>query len=112
MSSPKLLPPASPQGESQLLSASAGGSPRSASESDQGSFQITASALGIRVCEILYEPFKSSISFSPPVLLYTSPTGFQRQTVWGFIFLMQDLQARKPDVGLRLFTPWGEPLQL
>ena len=41
------------QGELQLLPASLGGSPISASGSDSGSFQVTASALGLGVCDIL-----------------------------------------------------------
>ena len=34
--------------------------------SDQSSFQTTASALGLRVCEILYVSFKSEIYFPQP----------------------------------------------
>lgn len=44
-----------PRGKSQLPPASLGGSARSTSDSDPGSFQITASALGL---EILHVPFK------------------------------------------------------
>ena len=42
-----------PQGELQLPPASPKGSPRSAGRSDPGSFQMTASALVARACEIL-----------------------------------------------------------
>ena len=53
------------QGELQLLLASSGDPPRSANESDLGSFQMTASALGPRGCEILCVPFQSGVSVSP-----------------------------------------------
>ena len=63
-------------GESQLLPASLGESSRSAGESDPGSFQMTASAFGLRAHEILCALFKSgvSISHSPLALLKLSPT--------------------------------------
>ena len=44
-----------PRGKSQLPPASLGGCTRSTSESDPGSFQITASAPGLK---ILHVPFK------------------------------------------------------
>ena len=86
MSSPKWLPPASIlQGESLMLPTSPEGSPRSASGSDPGSFQITASVLGLRVCEILCVPCKNgiSVSYSPLAILKTSPIGVQIQVFWG-----------------------------
>ena len=52
-----------PQGKFQLLSDSLGSFLISASESDLGSFQITASVLGLRVCEILCAPFKTEVYF-------------------------------------------------
>ena len=55
-----------PQGELQLPPASLRGSPRSAGGSNPGSFQITASVLGPRACEILCVPFKSEVSFPQP----------------------------------------------
>ena len=55
-----------PQSEPQLPPASPGGSPRLASGSDSGSFQITASALGPGACEILCAPFKSGVYFPQP----------------------------------------------
>lgn len=45
-----------PQVEFQLLPTSPGGSPRSASGSDPCSFQSTASAESLRVCEIFVYP--------------------------------------------------------
>ena len=92
-----------PQGDLQLSPASPGDSPRSAGRSDPGSFQITASSLGPRACEILYVPFKSlvSISHNPLGLLKASPADQQSQTFWGLVFLVQDPQARELDVGLR-----------
>ena len=68
-------------GALQLSPASPGGSPRSEDGSDTGSFQITASALGPRECEILCAPFKSgvSISHSPLGLQKVSPAGLQSQ---------------------------------
>ena len=102
------------QNESQLPSSSLGGSPRSASGSDSGSFQITASALGPQVCEILCVPFDSgvSISHSPLTPPKISPTGFQSQTFCGLIFPVQNSGAGEPNVGLGPLAPWGEPLQL
>ena len=46
-----------------------------------GSYQITALALGPRVCEILYVSFKSEVSISPSLvgLLKLRPTGPQSQ---------------------------------
>ena len=70
-----------PQEESELPPASLGYSLRSASGSDPGSFQTTASALGLGACEILCMPFKYrvSISYSPPALLFSSSAGLQSQ---------------------------------
>ena len=55
-----------PQGESQLSPASLGGSPRSAGGFDPGSFQMTTSALGPRVCESLDVSFKRGVSLPQP----------------------------------------------
>ena len=98
-----------PQWKFQWLPASLGGCLISASESNLGSFQITASALGLRVCEILCAPFKSGTfaSYSPPTLLYTSPAGLQSQIFCRLIFSVQDPLAGE----LRSHAPWGEPLQ-
>ena len=84
-----------PQGELQLPPASLGGSPGLAGGSDPGSFQISASALGLRVCEILCAPFKSGVPIphSPLGLLNVSPAGLQGQMFWGLIFPLQDPRA-------------------
>ena len=67
--------------ESHLPSASLGDSPRSASISDSGYIQITASALGFSACDILHAPFKSkSVSYKPQALLYASTAGLQSHT--------------------------------
>lgn len=86
-----VLPSLFLQGESQFPLASQGGSPRLASRSDPGSFKITAFALGFRVCDILYAPFKSrvAISYNPIALPKAIPTSLQIQIFWDF-FLMQD----------------------
>ena len=73
-----------PQGELQLPPASLGASPRSASGSDPGSFQITASALGLGACEILCAPFKNGISFlQPSGSPEISPDGLSKPNVLG-----------------------------
>ena len=74
-----------PQGELQLPPASLGGSPRSASGSDPGSSQITASALGPGTCEILCVPFKGGVSISPSplALLKLSPLAFKAKCSGG-----------------------------
>jgi len=103
-----------PWGESQLLSASPGHSLRSASESDPGSFQITASALGLETCEILCKLLKSRVSvfYSPQSLLYASSADLQSWMFWALVLLGQNPQAGVPTVGLGPLTPWREPLQL
>ena len=67
------------QGKLQLCSASLGESLKPEDESNQDSFQITASALGSRACEILCAYFKSRIFVydSPLDLLKASPDGLQ-----------------------------------
>ena len=103
-----------PQGEPQLPPASLGVSPRSVSGYDPGSFQITASVLGLRMCEVLSAPFKSrvSVSYNPMALPYARPSGLQSQAFCGLVFLVQDPRAGESDEGTRLLTLWGEPLQL
>ena len=95
------------QGELHLPSVSPGDSPRSASGSDPESFQITASFLGPGMYEILCGPFKSgvSISHSPLTLPKVRPDGFQSQTFWGLIFMVQNPQAGEPSVGLGSHAP-------
>ena len=73
--------------------------PKSAGRSDFGFYQITASALDPRVCEILYEPFKSKVSIAPALLAPESKP-LQSQCPW----------AVEHDLGLRQLTPLGEPL--
>ena len=84
------------------------------SGSDPDFFQITSSALGPGVCEILCVSFKSQvcISQSSLALLKISPTGLKRQTFWVFISSAQDSMAGEPSIGLELLTLWGESLQL
>ena len=88
---------------------SLGGSLRSASKSDPGSFHISTSALSLRVCEIFYASFKSRSSVSHSSLRFpkASPFGLQSQTFWGLIFPEQEPWAGEPNVRLRLW-----PLQL
>jgi len=75
-----------------LLSASPGHSLRSASESDPGSFQITASALGLETCEILCKLLKSRVSvfYSPQSLLYASSADLQSWMFWALVLLGQN----------------------
>ena len=66
-------------GEVPLASCLSGMLSKISKWTDPGSFQISASVLGLRVCELLCTPFKSgfSVSYSPLALLYASLTGFQ-----------------------------------
>lgn len=73
--------------------------PKSAGRSDLGFYQITASALDPRVCEILYEPFKSKVSIAPALLAPESKP-LQSQCPW----------AVEHELGIRQLTPLGEPL--
>ena len=74
-----------PEEKFQLPLASSGGSPRSASESDPGHFQITVPALGLRACEIWDMSFKNkvSISYRPPAPQYPNQAGLQSLTFLG-----------------------------
>ena len=96
-----------PHGELQLPPAYLGNSPRLTGRFDPGSYQITASALGPRVCEILSVPFKSEVSISPSPLgpSKVSPADLRIQMFWGLVFLIQDPCAGEPNVGLRSLTP-------
>lgn len=67
--------------------ASFGDSLRSASEYDPSFYKITASALGLKKCEILHVPLKVSVSYNFPEPWYASFTGLQCSG--GLIFLMQ-----------------------
>lgn len=65
-----------------MPSASLGDSPRSASISDSGCIQITASALGFSAYDILHAPLKSkSVSYKPPALLYASTAGLLKSYI-------------------------------
>ena len=50
----------------------------------------------------------ASVSYRLFTLLFSCPTGLQSQIFWGLIFLIQDLWAGEPDIGLRLLTFFGE----
>ena len=52
-----------------------------------------------------------SISHSLSGLLKLSPACLQSHVLWYLVFLLQDPQARGPDVGPRTLTPVGELLQ-
>lgn len=56
-----------------------------------GTFQTLVSVLGLRVREILCGPLKNEVlvSCSPLAPPELSPDGFQSQTLWGLIFLVQ-----------------------
>ena len=100
-----------PQVSSSCPPVSPGVSPRSTSGSDPGSFQTTASALGLGTCGILHVPFKSRVCFlRPSSFLNLSPDSFQCQMFWEPVFPVQDAQAREPDMGVRPLAPWGESL--
>lgn len=57
--------------------------------------------LGLGVCEILRMPFKSgmSVSYSPLLLPYASPTGLQNNTFWA-----SSSQCRAPGLGRLLWS--------
>ena len=62
-----------------------GDSPRPAGGSDPGSFQITASDLGLRACEICVHPLRvESISYSSLHPLKVSTTGLQSKHSGGW----------------------------
>ena len=69
------------------------------------SFQISASALNPRACEILCAFIKSGVSFSHSTqgIPTVSPSGLQVQMFRGFVFPVQEPQVREPNVGLRPF---------
>lgn len=85
MSFPKwLLPVSMSLAGVPIASASPGGSLRSATESDPGSFQITASVLGFGVYKILYlytmqHLRAGSVSYISLALPYASPAYLQNQ---------------------------------
>ena len=102
-----------PQEVYQLLSASLGGSPKSANGSEPGSFEIPASQPSLGVCEILCVPFKSRVfvSYSPLALLCKLHWP-SKPDVLGTRFPGAGPQAGEPNLRLGSLTPWGELLQL
>ena len=90
-----------PQGELKLTPASPGDSPRSAGRFDPGSYQITASALGPRVCEILCVAFRSGVSISPSPLgpPKVSPIGLKTKYSGGL-----SSRCRTPRLGSLTWT--------
>lgn len=80
---------------------------RPVGRSGPGSYQITTSPLGLGTYEILCVPFMNEVSISPGSsrLPKLSPAGLQSQILWGFIFLVQDLQAGEPNVEFRTLIP-------
>ena len=88
-----------PHNELQLPPASLGESKSSVGM--LGPFQITASVLDPRACEILCVPFKSGISFSQPSgLQKLSHAGLQSQMFWCL-----SSQCRTPRLGSSVWTP-------
>lgn len=102
-----MLPP-----QPQLTTASLGDPPRPAGMSGLDFYEVPAlSWVPVRV-KSLCAPSKSGVSYfsqscRTPVI---KPCWFLWQTVWGFLFLMWDPHAGKPDMGFGSFTPVGEPL--
>lgn len=86
---------------------------RRPSESDPGSFQITASWLRFGMCEILFVPFSSRvfIPYSPPAL-FCKLHWPSKPDVLGACLLGGGPQASEPSLRLGPLAPWGEPLQL
>lgn len=76
-----------------IVLASPGGSLRSATRSNPGPFQIAASALGPRTCEILHMSFKSGayLPHSPLALPKLNTTSLQSQTFWGLSCITESL---------------------
>lgn len=66
------------------------------------------------VSPVAGEPFKgnTSVPYSPLGLLDLSPIGFQIQTLWGLIHLVQILRVGVPDVGYEPLASLGEALDL
>ena len=102
-----------PQGGSQLPPVSPGGSPRSASGSDPGSFQIPASVLGLEPVRFCVHPLRVKSLF--PIALQLSWTqallAFKARCSGGSSSQWEPW-ARGPDLGLGPLAPRGEPLQL
>ena len=93
------------QGETHLPPATLGGSEGVWS----GSFQITASVLGLWAYEIFMWALKSGARFLQPS---DSPktSGLQSQMIWGLVFLLQDSELGGPRWGSNPLL--RKPLQL
>lgn len=92
------------QGKSWLLIASLRVSQRLTSGLNPGSFQITASGLGLKACEILCVSLKYKSLF--PTVFFViwktnDPLRPSNPDTLGLVFLMETLQAGESDVGLR-----------
>ena len=82
--------------------------------SDSGFFQITASSLSPRACEILYHLRVESLFLTAIYLGFpkVSSSGLQSQMFRGLIFLVQEPWHVVPDMWLSPLAPLGGPLQL
>ena len=100
MSSPKWLLPAS---VFQLPSASPGGSPRSASRSNSGSFKLLLLPWVLDCVRFCVHPLRAESLFPQPFC----SAGLQSQMCWWLLFLVQVPQAGEPVVGLNP-SPLGE----
>lgn len=80
--------------------------------SGQGTYEITAFALGLSAHKNLFSSSKSGMSIfsSLVVLLWSRLDGLQSQMLWQLL-PMPNCQARKPDINLRTLTLMGELLQ-
>ena len=91
---------------------SAGDPPVLAGGSNPGSYEVTAFPLGPGGHKILCVTTESGVSVCPSIVefLESNPIGLHSQMLWGLLLPMPNPQAREPGVGLRTFTPVGEPL--
>ena len=93
----QLLPTSVSRGWAPIAPAFLEISPRSAGRSDSGSFQSVASALGLRVSEILCASFESGDRFLQHS--WKKALSLQSQLFWGLAFLVHD-----PNYGSQM---WG-----
>ena len=85
------------------------GSLRSASGSDPGSFQVTASALGLSMRFCVY-PLRAEHLF--PTALWALPYLLDLSLILlGLMFLVKENHVREPSVGFGFLNHWGELLQ-
>ena len=98
-----------PRSEPQLPPTSAGDPPTLASGSGSVSYGITAPSLSPDAHTTLCVPSKSGVSFSlsPVEVLQSNSAGLQSLILLEFLLPLPDPQVKKPDVGLRTFTPVG-----